>query len=119
MSNVDYWPLLVPADWRIWVTQIPGNTWPKIPWSSVSATTSSLGNVTTGSINPISDNNYNIGSGSRKYNTVYATTINASTIAMWDINITTTSNVIVAVVAQDRYIEIDINWTTYKLLLAA
>ena len=118
-NNIISTDLLQPQDGRIWITQKPWNTWPKIPWNAISSTVTSMWNITTGNVTPVSNNSKNLWTSSLKRNTVYATTLNASTLAMGAITITSSSSVTTAAIAQTDYINITINWVTYKLLLWA
>lgn len=149
MIDVESAPLLLPQEGRIWVTQKPWSTWPKIPWSSISSADTSLGNITSNNIVPVTNNAYGIGTTSKRYANIYSTAVETTTITadswtidtfesenatienltaqtaaigtaqFWVVTINSSNTVQTAATASDSYINITLNWTTYKLLLAS
>lgn len=129
LNSVEYTPLIPLGDWRIWVRQSPWNTWPKIPWNAISATSATLGNITSNNITPAANNAYDIWLSSKRYNNIYSTEINTTTATIWTatvgtldttvLTITSTNIVQSSAETQDSYLEVVINGVTYKLLLAS
>lgn len=128
-NNVDYIPLIPLGDGRIGIRQSPWNTWPKIPWNAISATSATLGNITSNNIVPSANNAYDIGLSANRYNNIYCTELDTTTATIWTatigtldttvLTITSTNIVQASVEVQDSYLEVSINGVTYKLLLAS